>query len=62
MEILAAQILNVKGRIIVHNLEYTWQYSLSKFYTGQGLYVVGDSLFTVGSLYDYVIRAEPQCS
>ena len=27
------------------------------FYSGQGLYVVGDSLFTVGSLYDYVIHA-----
>ena len=50
-------MLNVKGRIIVHNLENTWQYPLSMFYSGQGLYVVGDSLFTVGSLYDYVIRA-----
>ena len=54
---LAAQILNVKWRIIIHNLEYTWQYPLSMFYSEQGLYVVGYSLFTVGSLYDYVIRA-----
>ena len=49
-------MLNVKGRIIVHNLEYTWQYPLSMFYSEQGLYVVGDSLFTVGSRYDYVIH------
>ena len=47
-------MLNVK-RIIVHNLEYTWQYPLSMFYSKHVLYVVGDSLFTVGSLYDYVI-------
>ena len=50
-------MLDVKGMIIVHNLEYTWQYPLSMFYSEQGLYVVGDLLFTVGSLYDYVIRA-----
>ena len=42
---LAVQMLNVKGRIIVHNLEYTWQYPLSMFYSEHMLHVVGD--FTV---------------
>ena len=34
-------MLNVKGRITVHNLELTWQYPLSMFYSEQWLYVVG---------------------